>query len=114
MTRKEFINVLREDVQNYIDNFDRFDGNPQLMINPDTLDIKLVNGSAMLDAIADSEEAVEDAAFAEGAETKEASDYQVTRNPDFYAVTKLLKPVSAHNSEPSEAALKKIADVYFK
>lgn len=114
MTRKEFIDALKENVQIYIDNFDRFDSNPQLMINPDTLDIKLVNGSEMLDALADPEEAVEDAAFAEGAETKEASDYQVTRNPDFYAVTKLLKHVSAHNSEPSEAALKKIADVYFK
>ena len=113
MTRKEFIDALKESVQIYIDNFDRFDGNPQIMINPDTFDIKLVNGSEMLDAIADSDEAVEDAAFAEGAETKEASDYQVTRNPDFYAVTKLLKPFSAHTSEPDDVAIRKIAANYF-
>ena len=59
--------------------------NPQLRVNPVTFDFTIVNGSDMLAEIEDSNEAVEDAAGAEGdADADEAAtDMQVKQNPDF-------------------------------
>lgn len=97
----------------YIDNFDRFDSNPQLRVNPDTLAVTLVDGRDLAAEMEDSDEAVENAAIAQGMEAQESSDYQVTRNPDFYAVKPLLKALADGGTSPDTGALRAIADVYF-
>lgn len=114
MTREDFIKTVHEQVQEYIDNFDRFDSNPQLRVNPELLFTDIINGSDMLNGIGYSEEAIEDAAYAQGDETESASDYQAKQDPDFYEVKKLLKPTGAHTSEPDDDAIGRIADTYFK
>lgn len=113
MTRKDFIDTVKEQVQEYIDNFDRFDSDPQLRVNPVLKFTDIINGSDRLNGIGYSEEAIEDAAYAQGDETMSSSDYQAEQDPDFYPVKELLKPVSANKSEPDIEKIEKIADTYF-
>ena len=42
-------------VEEYIANFDRYDSNPQVRINPATLEVTLVNGSDSLAEVEDSD-----------------------------------------------------------
>lgn len=93
MTVKDFEAVIVSAVNDYIENFDRYDSNPQLAINPMNLSVSLINESEMADAIEDSDEAVENAAIAQGIATQDAADYQVKRNPDFYPVKSFLRPL---------------------
>lgn len=113
-TREEFEKAIYDLVQEYIDNFDMFDSNPQIRVNPDLLYVAIINGSDMLEGIGDSDEAIEDAAYAQGDETESASDYQAKQNPDFYHVKELLKPTGTHTSEPDKKKISKIADNYYK
>lgn len=111
MTKEDFIKILTDRVQEYIESFDIFDSNPQLMINPVSLSVTLVNGSVMLDNIADSDETIEDAAGAEGDASESATDYQAKQNPDFYPVKKLLITM-AGKATPDTKAIDAIADTY--
>lgn len=113
MTREDFVKTVTEQVQEYIDNFDRFDSNPQLRVNPVLLFTDIINGSDMLNGIGYSEEAIEDAAYAEGDETESSSDYQAAQDPDFYPVKELLKPSGPTTSVPDIESIEKIADSYF-
>lgn len=114
MTREEFKKALTDNVNFYINNFYRFDSNPQLRINPDTKLVTLVNGSDQLTAIGDNDEAVEAAAASHGMANQEASDFQVTQNPDFYAVKHLLRPLDGADGDiPDEVAIEKIVATYF-
>ena len=112
--RKTFVKAVTDLVQEYIDNFDRFDDNPQIRVNPELLYVQAIDGRAMLEGIGDSEEAFEDAAAAQGDETMSASDYQEKENPDFYPIKELLKPSGPHTSVPDIDKIEKIADDYFK
>ena len=112
MDSKGFKHRLTESVQEYIDNFDRFDSNPQLRVNPVSLRVDLVNGSDLFAEIEDSDEAIEDAAASQGMESDEATDFQVKQNPDFYPVKKLLKPEGA-TDVPSVVEIDKIVKKYF-
>ncbi|MCH5237821.1 MAG: hypothetical protein J1E95_08495 [Muribaculaceae bacterium] len=112
MKREVFIKAVADLVQEYIDNFDRFDSNPQIRVNPELLYVEAVDGSAMLEGIGDSEEAIEDAAYAHGDETMSATDYQAKENPDFYPIKELLKPTGERTSVPDVKAIEKIADNY--
>lgn len=105
--------ALNSAVQAYIENADNFDGNPQLRINPVSFDIELVNGSGMMSEIEYSDEAVEDAAAAQGAATMDDTDFQASQDPDFYAVKRLLTRNAANFTVPDPKALAKIADYYF-
>ena len=111
--RKTFVKAVTDLVQEYIDNFDRFDNNPQIRVNPELLYVEAIDGKAMLEGIGDSEEAFEDAAYAEGDETMSASDYQEKQDPDFYPIKDLLKPIDSHTSVPDLDKIEKIADEYF-
>lgn len=113
MTREEFIKTVDTLVERYIENADSFDLNPQLRINPATFDMTIVNSSDMLDEIEDSNEAIEDAAAAERAATEEYTDYQVSRNPDFYAVNSLTKTSADGKTSPDSNAIAKVAEIYF-
>lgn len=113
MTIKDFEAVIITAVNNYIDNFDRYDSNPQLVINPMNLSVSLVNGSEMAEAIEDSDEAVENAAIAQGMATQDAADYQVKRNPDFYPIKSLLRP-SGDTDVPDKMKIYHLAARYVK
>ena len=112
--RKTFVKAISDLVQEDIDNWDRFDSNPQIRVNPELLYVEAIDGSAMLEGIGDSEEAFEDAAYAVGDETMSASDYQEKQDPDFYPIKDLLKPVEHNLSVPDIDKIEKIADEYFK
>lgn len=112
--RKTFVKAVTDLVQKYIDNWDRFDSNPQIRVNPELLYVEAIDGSAMLEGIGDSEEAFEDAAYAQGDETMSASDYQEKEDPDFYPIKDLLKPAGHNVSVPDIDKIEKIADEYFK
>lgn len=99
-------------VKEYIENFDMFDSNPQIRVNPATITAGLVNGRDMLAEIEDSNETIEDAAGAEGAATEDASDYQVKQNPDFYPVKSFLKTMADGRVVPDERRIEKIAIIY--
>lgn len=114
MNRQEFIKQIADLVQRYIDNFDRFDSDPQIRVNPLLLRVDIVNGKDRLEGIGFSEEAIENAAYAEGDETESSSDRQAKENPDFYPVKNLLKPTGEHSSEPDMDAIAAIADNYYK
>ena len=112
--RNTFVKAVNDLVQEYINNWDRFDSNPQIRVNPELLYVEAIDGNAMLEGIGDSEEAFEDAAYAEGDETMSASDYQEKQAPDFYPIKDLLKPVDHNLSVPDIDKIEKIADNYFK
>ena len=112
MNKQEFSDLVTKNVNFYILNFDRFDNNPQLRINPDSLEVDVVSGEDFQEEIEDSDEAVENAAIAQGMETQEASDFQVKQNPDFYSVKGLLKPVG-DTDIPNPDTIAEIVAIYF-
>lgn len=112
MDKKELTRRITDAVNVYIDNFDRFDSNPQLRINPATFDVEVIDGRTFAEEIEDSDEAVENAAVAEGAGTKEATDFQVTQNPDFYAVRELLEKKEGR-AVPSVSRIAAVVSEYF-
>lgn len=99
-------------VNEYIENFDRFDSNPQIRINPVRKTATLVNGSDMEAEIEDNDEAIENAAAADGLATEDAADYQSSRNPDFYAIKSLLQVSPSGATIPAPAAIRAVADKY--
>lgn len=113
MKRDEFVGNITDMLKIYIDNSDSFDGNPQLRVNPDTLAATIVNGRDMMAEIAHSVETIEAAAGAQGAASEDDTDYQVTLNPDFYAVSRLIK-VADGTRIPDEGEVSRIADTYFQ
>lgn len=112
MDKKEMTRRITDALNVYIENYDQFDSNPQLRINPATLDVEVVDGSTFFAAIEDSDEAVESAAMAEGAETKDATDYQVKQNPDFHAVKPMLEKGADGRTVPSAERIASIVAEY--
>lgn len=113
MTRENFIDTVTYLVKEYMNDFSDFDSNPQIRVNPATLGLRLINGSDMLEEIADSDERVEDAAGAQGAASELATDFQVTYNPDFYPVKAMLKVEDGKRAEPDTEAIRRVAEKYF-
>lgn len=111
MTRDDFIRSIGRMIQLYIDNADRFDSNPQLRVNPATLEASVVNGSDMLAELENSNENVEIEAGAEGAGAQDDADFQAGRNPDFYAVSRLVSE-TADRTRPDLAAIAELAESY--
>lgn len=113
MNRKDFADAVAGMVKIYLDNSYNFDDNPQLRVNPVTFDFTIVNGSDMLAEIEDNNEAIEDAAGAEGAANEDATDLQVKQNPDFYSVRRLITTAPNGSYVPDEAQIDAIAALYF-
>ncbi|MDE6073714.1 MAG: hypothetical protein K2J42_04645 [Muribaculaceae bacterium] len=111
MTREEFIGTTTGLVQEYIENRNFFDPNGQLRINPVSLDQTIITGKAMLDEIEYADEAVEDAAGAQGDADESATDLQSAQDPDFYTASKLVKKTDK-GLEPDSVAIAKVADNY--
>ena len=113
MKRDEFVETVTGLVWEYINNEDMLGKNAQIRINPQSLFIDLFSEKEFLEGLADSEEAIEDAAYAEGAETEDAADYQVSQNPDFYPVSTLTMKNAEGKTVPSKEAVESVAANYF-
>lgn len=109
VTKDEFTEVIRTYVQGYIDNPGSFGTDPQIRVNPESLNTELVRDSDMLAEIGFSDEAVESAAAADDSAAADAGDNAVRQNPDFYAVRKLVRC-----GKPSKKAIEAVAGVYFR
>ena len=112
MTQEEFIKAITHAVTLYTNAPEYFDANPQLRINPATLDVVAINGRDMLEGIADSDEAVEDAAAAQGDETESATDFQASQDPDFYPIKEYVKAEEGGRMKPDAKAIAKLAARY--
>ena len=113
MERSEFVKAVTDLVQEYIDNWDRFDSNPQIRVNPELLYVEAIDGSAMLEGIGDSDEAVENAAYAHGDESMSSTDYQNKENPDFYPIKDLIVAAGHNVSVPDKDKIENLAENYF-
>lgn len=113
-TREEFIAEVKSLLQFYMDNFYRYDSNPQLRIIPSTLSMSLENGSDLYNEIEDSDEAVENAALAQRPADEDADDNQVKRNPDLVPVKSLLKKLSDDREGIDMLAVTRLAGKYYK
>lgn len=113
MTRQEFIDRVNHLVTLYMQNADSFDGNPQLEVNPETLSTTIVNGSDFLQNIAYNDLAVEEAAGV-STEQEDGADTEVRLNPDFYSVSRLIKPIGNGAHVLNDKTIAEVADIYFK
>ncbi|MDE6576758.1 MAG: hypothetical protein K2K58_01125 [Muribaculaceae bacterium] len=112
MNKEELIKAITHAVTLYVDAPDFFDANPQLRINPATLDVVAINGKDALEGIADNMEAIEEAAAAQGDESEAASDWQTAQNPDFYAIKDYVIKDAAGKLKVDVKAVEKLASSY--
>ena len=113
MDKNQFTENIISLISRYIEDFSSFDSNPQLCVNPVSFDATVVNGADMLKGIEYSNEAVEDAAGAEGARSEDGTDFQVRRNPDFYAIKDYLKKGADSKVAPDDDAVRTLVGIYF-
>lgn len=113
MSKEEFIKAITHAVTLYTDSPEYFDANPQLRIIPATLDVVIENGKDAYKDMAFADEAIEEAAAAQGDESESASDYQASRNPDFYAVKEYVVVDKDGKLKPDSKAIEKLAATYF-
>ncbi|MDE5886165.1 MAG: hypothetical protein K2G90_11250 [Muribaculaceae bacterium] len=112
MTREELVKAIAHAVTLYVDAPDYFDANPQLRINPATLDVVAINGKDELEGIADNMEAIEEETLAQGDETEDAMDWQVAQNPDFYAIKDYVIKDKDGKLKVDEKAVESLAKTY--
>lgn len=112
MTSQDLYSKILELVKGYIQNFSSLGSNPQIRINPMTLDVEYADGRELQQDIADNDEAVESAAGAEGLESQDASDYQARQDPDYFSVERLLLH-TPEGVEPDTDAIEAITRYYF-
>ncbi|MCM1377016.1 MAG: hypothetical protein NC097_06070 [Clostridium sp.] len=111
MDKKTFIGNVSSQLETYIDNFTIYGKNSQIRINPLTLTTELVTGTDFQSALADSEETVEVSAAAHGMENQDGADYQVSQNPDFIPVAKLIHQIDG-KVQPNSIEIEKLAASY--
>ena len=114
MKREEFITAVGGQVKKYIDLADKYGKNAQIRVNPDLLLVDLLSNRQFQQAIGFSDEAIENAAYAEGDETMSAGDYQAKQDPDLYPVTDFIKEGALNELLPDYEAIGRLADKYFK
>ncbi len=112
MTREELISAITHAVTQYVDAPEYFDANPQLRINPATLDVVAINGRDELEGIADNVEAIEDEAAAQGDETEDATDWQASQDPEFYSIKEYVITDATGKMKPDKKAIEKLAANY--
>ncbi|MCM1333025.1 MAG: hypothetical protein NC248_10505 [Bacteroides sp.] len=112
MTRKELADNIAITIREYIGN--HYTGTPELKlkITPEPLFVAIVTEDEMLADIEEANEWIEDASAAERAESEEYTDYQVSRNPDFYPIKNLIEITSGGIVELDKAEISKIAEKY--
>ena len=113
MTREEFIHAVTNAVKEYIDNAGSFDRDMQLRVNPDSFEISYATSVDRESDIADSDEAIENAAAAYGDAEESAMDYQASQNPDFYPIWTLIRNLPGSRKEINSEAIERLATNYF-
>lgn len=113
MDRQEFTETLRNIVTNSIEEYDRLGPDTQLSINPVTKYISVDTGGEIDAEIADADEVVEIGAGAERPEQEDADDYQARQNPDFYALSSLVKRDEKGTLIPDNEAINRVITTYF-
>ena len=112
MKKSEFIQAVTGLVWVYINNEDLQGRNAQITVNPELLYVDLITENEFQDALLDSQEAIENAAYAHDAAQYEAADYQAAQNPDFYPAWKLVTKNQEGKTVPDDEAIAKVADNY--
>ncbi len=112
MDHKELTDTIAITIREYIGNSYNEHSDFKLRINPDTLSVSVITENQMLSDIEDSNEAIEDAAAAERAESKEAADLQASRNPDFYPIKDFIKISSGGKMDLDYDAIDSLARKY--
>lgn len=113
MKKSEFIQAVTGLVWVYINNEDLQGRNAQITVNPELLFVDLITEEEFQAALLDSQEAIENAAYAHDAAQYEAADYSAAQNPDFYPAWKLVTKDSEDKIVPDAEAIEKVADAYF-
>ena len=113
MKKEEFVEAVEGLVWVYINNEDMLGKNAQIRVNPVLLYVDLFSEKEFLQGLADSQEAIENAAYAHDAAQYEDADYQAQQNPDFYPAQTLVKKDTDGKSIPSREAVVKVAANYF-
>lgn len=113
MDRQEFTETLCNIVTNSIEEYDRLGPDTQLSINPVTKYISVDTGGEIDAEIADADEVVEMGAGAERPEQEDADDYQARQNPDFYALSSLVKRDEKGTLIPDNEAINRVITTYF-
>lgn len=111
MKKTEFIDAVTGLVYVYINNQDGYGKNAQIRVNPELLTVDLFTEKEFLQGLADSEEVIENAAYASRLEDETAADYQAAQNPDFYPVGTLLKK-EGQDLRPDPLAIGALAENY--
>ena len=113
MKKEDFIQAVTGLVWVYINNEDLQGRNAQITVNPELLYVDLITEAEFQDAILDSEEVIENAAYAHDAAQYEAADYQAAQNPDFYPAWKLVTKGEDGKLVPDTVAIEKLTANYF-
>lgn len=112
MKKEEFAKAVRDLTEQYINNESNYGENAQLRVNPALLTVAIDTDAQFLDDIADSDEAIEEAAYVEGDESESAADYDVSQDPEYYRMKSLVK-ISGGKALPDEKAIEKVVANYF-
>ena len=112
MKKEEFLTSVTGQVRKYLSLPNEYGKNAQIRVNPALFLVDLLSEKQYLDAIAFSQEVIENAAYAEGDATEGADDFQAQQDPDFYPVSKLIKNDGGF-TEPDNEAIEALASNYF-
>lgn len=114
MKKTEFEEAVTGLVWVWINNQDLQGKNAQLRVNPELLYVDFLTQDEFQQALAYSQEAIENAAYAHDAAQYEAADYQAAQNPDFYPMRTLVKVDEAGKTVPDPEAIAAVSANYFK
>lgn len=115
MNREEFEKHITNQVDDYINYYIGGEGNdPQIRVNPESLDAQFVGSRDELRDIAFSDEAIEQAAAADDAAAEDAGDFQASQDPDYYSLRSLVVADANGKLHRNTAAITALVDTYFK
>lgn len=112
-TRKDFIEGVTTALAHYLDDFELFQPNPQLSVNPATFYVEMVSGPMMAASLDVSDQVTENEAAADGDATEDAADENAMENPDYYPVRQFLIVKEGSPVKVSTEAITALADKYF-
>lgn len=112
MTHDEFVKIVGDIIEDFIQREPDLKADYQLMVNPYSLAIEIVSSDEMHKAIELADEVIENAALAERPATEDADDFQAQENPDFYPLRTLIRTDKSGKIVPDKRAIARVAKVY--
>ena len=113
MTRKEFTDTINDMVKEYIADGRVAGSDFQIQIDPVNLHAAYADSKALQENIDYSDEVIENAANAQGAEFEERGEHDVARLPDYYALSTLVTTASDGSVIPDTTAIDGLVSNYF-